>query len=131
MSDLKLSICEKVCPQCPFRKNAGPGWLGPHSVEEIQETMSREALFSCHMKRTDDVEFNKMAVEVGQHPICRGFVISASKSCKRFGGNPDTGQELWRLQEGLDRSSPEFDEIMSIYEFIEHHGKQNTALSAD
>lgn len=119
-SNISLSVCPKVCDQCPFSRNSAPGWLGDHTVDEIHISMSMEALFSCHKQRGDDPLQNQIDVETGRQQVCRGYIESASKSVKLFGGNHSTGRELYRIQQEVQQAGLSED-VMSIMEFREHH----------
>lgn len=118
---MKLNTCKKVCQECPFRKDSASGWLGDHTTEQIINAINFEHLFSCHMQRGEDVNVNHKAIEEGEQHICRGFLICASKSAKMFGGNPNTGSELKRLQSSLILEDEERENIMNKWEFSKHH----------
>lgn len=36
------------CNECPWRRNAAPGWLGPYSADEWLEIAHSEAPIACH-----------------------------------------------------------------------------------
>lgn len=38
----------KPCNDCPWRRNATPGWLGPHTAEEWLDQAHGEAAIACH-----------------------------------------------------------------------------------
>lgn len=112
-----MITCKKICNECPFSKNSMKGWLGHHSIEEIMHTQQMEGLFSCHMQRTEDsIEDDILN---GELPICRGFLASASASCKLFGQNPHTGQSLKRLQDEI--TDEEKKQVLTRWEFSAHH----------
>ena len=116
-NNMKLTMCKTVCNDCPFSKDSLRGWLGPHTLEEILDTQQYEGLFSCHMRRKD--ESSEEEIRNGSLPICRGFIASASASCKLFGQTPTTGPELKRLQDMLTPNDKE--NILSRWEFKNHH----------
>ena len=118
---MNLTTCKKICKECPFRKDSANGWLGNHSIEDITHAMQYEQLFSCHMERDEDANLNKVLIEEGSQHICRGFLVSATKSCKLFGQNPDTGSELRRLQKELNITEEERESVLNKWEFIQHH----------
>jgi len=93
------------------------GWLGPHSIEEIMDTMQFEGLFSCHLHRGDDSS-NQDIVD-GKIPICRGFLASASASCKLFGQNRDYGKKLRQLQDQITEEDQA--KVLTKWDFREHH----------
>lgn len=114
---MKLTMCKKICNQCPFSKNSMRGWLGPHSIEEILHVQQMEGLFSCHMTREDETTVED--IKEGRTPICRGFIASASASCKLFGQNPETGNALRELQDQI--TPEEKKEVLPRWEFKNHH----------
>lgn len=120
---MKLSICKKICNACPFSNSSLNGWLGSHTIEEIQDCMSREGLFSCHKTRGEDAMKNLEMIISGEQPICRGYIISSIISCKQFGSNINYGDELLRLQKENPPTPEEREKIMPIWEFKEHHSK--------
>ena len=93
------------------------GWLGHHTIEEILHIQQMEGLFSCHMSRTDESTIED--IYMGVLPICRGFLASASASCKMFGQNPETGLALKQLQSEI--TDEEKKQVLTRWEFKEHH----------
>lgn len=116
---MNLTMCKKVCKECPFSEKSPSGWLGDHTIEGITEAIQFEQLFSCHLQRSEFIDINKQQVESGVQNVCRGFVISASKSCKRFGQNPITGEQLLKLQNEIKKS--EFEGVLSKWDLKKHH----------
>lgn len=119
MENFNLKICPKICKECPFSNKSSSGWLGPWKVEEIMDFQQFEGLFGCHLHLTDDEEENCRKIEVGEIPICRGYIASADKSCKVFGQNPITGKSLYKLQEQITEEDKE--SVLSRPEFRKHH----------
>jgi hypothetical protein len=107
--------CEKVCPDCPFRKDSIPGWLGPHSMEEIMNNFTHEFAWTCHMKRDNKSDHKTI-------PVCKGFLISAKKSAHSF-GKTDEGKKLNDLIINMTISEKEKDLVMNKFEFIKYHKK--------
>lgn len=97
------------------------GWLGHHTIEEIQHTMQFEGLFSCHMARKEDSTYED--IENGKLPICRGFLASASASCKMFGQNPENGAALRELQKQITKEDKA--QVLTKWEFAAHHDLKN------
>lgn len=120
---MNLTICKKLCNECPFSKNSLPGWLGSHTVQGILDSQQFEGLFSCHKVRGENESENEKKILSGEHPICRGYVLSATVSCKVFGQNGKTGKELRRLQNENRPSDEEKELILKRWEFKEHHEK--------
>lgn len=119
MSRLQLKMCARICNECPFSKSANPGWLGPHTVDNILHYQQAEALFPCHKQVKDDDGFLPYKIEMGLVHICRGYVASATKSLKRFGGNVHTGKDLAELQELI--SPDDLTKVLDRNEFRLHH----------
>jgi len=118
-----MKTCKKICKECPFSKTSARGWLGHHTIEEIQHTMQFEGLFSCHMTRTEDSTFED--IESGKTPICRGFLASASASCKMFGQHPENGAALRELQKEI--TDEEKEQVLTKWDFAVHHDLNNIA----
>jgi hypothetical protein len=98
------------------------GWLGSHSLEAVLAAQKDEKLFSCHLQRKDGMTNGD--IECGGAKVCRGFLVSASKSDITFGQNPATGKELGKLQAMVEREAKEDKHaILSRQEFEEHHGR--------
>ncbi len=121
MENYSLSVCAKVCKECPFKRGSLKGWLGGLSIEETLEHMNKERFFSCHMTRGEDTEENFIQIIQGKQPICRGFMISAQKSAKLFGNGLTASRALKALQENIDVTEEEKDEVMTAWEFRKYH----------
>lgn len=115
-----MNTCEKVCKECPFKKNSPPGWLGGVSVDDTIATLQNEGIFTCHLHRNDKISVG--SVMVGRYPICRGFMLSAKKSAKMFGGLPGMiSAGLSKLQREMIYGEEELSEVMDVREFYNHH----------
>lgn len=111
-----MKICSKICKECPFSNKSMPGWLGPHSIEEILDSQQFEHPFSCHMQRTEDSSISDILT--GELQICRGWVASATKSCKKFGQNP-LYPGLSELQNQI--KPEELEGVLARWEFRKYH----------
>jgi hypothetical protein len=123
---MNLTICTKLCNECPFSVNALKGWLGPHTIDAVIDTQDNEGLFSCHLARKENMTVDE--IESGAVRMCRGYIASSTKSGIEFGDNQKYGKELRRLQlqviaEDLENN----DIILSQSEFKEHHGRIDVA----
>ena len=118
---MNLTVCAKICNQCPFSKTSLPGWLGGFSADDILEAQQNESLFSCHLHREEDSKENGKKIESGEHPICRGFLVSAEVSCKMFGQNPKTGKALYDLIKTMTITKEEKESVLSRFTFRKHH----------
>ncbi|MBL4773399.1 MAG: hypothetical protein JKX98_07290 [Alcanivoracaceae bacterium] len=123
---MNLTMCSKLCVECPFSANSLKGWLGAHTIEAVLESQLNEDLFSCHMARKDEMTADN--IESGEIKICRGYIASATKSGKFFGESDINGKELKRLQEQIIKDGKENEDIiLSRDEFKEHHGTIDVA----
>jgi len=96
--------------------------LGSHSLEGVLAAQQEEKLFSCHLQRKDGM--TNSDIECGEVKICRGFLVSASKSDITFGQNAQTGKELRKLQAMVESEAKEDKgTILSQQEFEAHHGR--------
>lgn len=72
----------KPCNDCPWRKIAIPGWLGPYPAERWLEIAHGESPVACHQTIT---EVNDEGVGMWDHPAmrqCRGVAIFREHVCK-------------------------------------------------
>ena len=123
---MKLTVCTKLCSECPFSVASPKGWLGSHTLEGVLEAQKDEGLFSCHLARKENMTSEN--IESGQVKICRGYVASATKSGTVFGSHNKNGTELRRLQNLIIKEAKEDGNIiLSRNEFKEHHGGSTTA----
>jgi hypothetical protein len=99
----------KVCNDCPWRRVATPGWLGPHSAEEWIVMLHGETPIACHQT----IVANEEGVGEWDHPgmrQCRGAAIMRANVAKSP-RNPTVAH------------GPEDDETVftTSAEFIAHH----------
>lgn len=118
---MELQTCKVMCNECPFNKNSLKGWLGSHTVSDVLNSIQYEGLFSCHKQRGEDANENLAKTMRGEQKICRGFILSAKASCKMFGQNPNTGAALKKLQNEINPTDAEMEQVLSKWEFSEHH----------
>jgi len=45
---MNLTVCSKLCSECPFSEASPKGWLGFHTLDGVLEAQKKEKLFSCH-----------------------------------------------------------------------------------
>lgn len=118
---MNLVVCKKICNECPFKKGSLQGYLGDLTLEETLNAQQFEQLFSCHLHRGEDSTENKIAIEAGIQPICRGYMISAQLSCKSFGQNNQTGKYLKELMSSMNITEKEKLLIMTRWEMRNYH----------
>lgn len=112
-----MKLRETICSECPFKKDSLPGYLGPHSLDQVLWSQQQELPFSCHKERTDKSDISDIVS--GKLHICRGWMASASKSCKLFGTHPFYGEELKELQKDIDPK--DVVQVMDKTEFKKYH----------
>jgi len=120
----KVSVCPKMCKECPFSKNAMPGWLADYTPQDIQNYMSHEAFFPCHMmmpEGVDDMNQQQVqdAIAAGEMKFCRGYVESMIKSGKMPYKNKALVEAYNKVKaEGVSPNT------MNIFEFTKHHTRE-------
>jgi hypothetical protein len=67
----------KPCNDCPWRRNAAPGWLGPYTAEEWVQLAHSDEPIACHL--TIEVEDSW---EEGVIRQCAGAAIYRANVCK-------------------------------------------------
>lgn len=67
-----MCVMKTPCEQCPFRKNALPGWLGPYeNAQELLNVINGEIHFMCHMTLgADDEEVDETKMK-----YCKGALL--------------------------------------------------------
>lgn len=65
------------CFDCPWRRNAVKGWLGPWSAEEWEQIAHGEAPIACHVTLDGDNGWNSDGVVQ-----CAGAAIYRANVCK-------------------------------------------------
>lgn len=94
------------CKECPFRKGAPRGWLGPWTPETILAQANSEAGLACHMdakakrRLTDDELVEKVHV-------CVGSMQYANRTCKIY-RNPELEEMRRAVGTAKDCMSFEF-----------------------
>jgi len=64
---------KKPCEDCPFRRNAVPGWLADQTPAEYCQMAHSNDLIQCHTKKLAD----------GDHVQCAGAAIYRANVSKR------------------------------------------------
>lgn len=70
------------CSDCPWRRNATAGWLGPHDAFEWLNIVHGDSPIACHQTIT---ETNDEGTGDWEHPAirqCRGAAIYRENRCK-------------------------------------------------
>ena len=111
----------KPCNDCPFRRQAMRGWLGPYGPDEVLDLIRYEP-FPCHQTiHGDDVPFDDEALRG-----CAGAAIYLNNTCEmsRCG---DTLQH----QRDLKSSEHSEDVFNRPDEFVQHHDRANLIKGED
>lgn len=108
-----------MCDECPFRKKALRGWLGPHSIEDIEKVVHSEEPFICHKSIAEMIhegipEGDPQLEVQGQH--CVGMLRYRTAVCK-LSRDPEVYQVQQELKTVLDQS------LIAPFKFREHHEK--------
>lgn len=67
---------KEPCNDCPWRRNAIPGWLGPMSAEEWCEAAHGEVAIACHQTIPDGGGWAPNTLQ------CRGAASFRANICK-------------------------------------------------
>ncbi|HED35112.1 MAG TPA: hypothetical protein ENJ08_13015 [Gammaproteobacteria bacterium] len=123
---MNLTVCKKICVECPFSKASPRGWLGSHTLPDVLASQHAGKLFSCHLQRQENMTNDDIVS--GQVQICRGYLVSAAKSNITLDGDAQNGADLSELQAlVMDESKEDIDSILSQQEFKEHHAGPTAA----
>lgn len=73
---------KEPCNECPWRKVAAPGYLGPHSAMEWIRTAMSETPIACHKTIEADPETGVGDWNDGKMRQCRGAASFRANICK-------------------------------------------------
>jgi len=85
MSAIKTmkSGLKEPCRDCPFRREAAPGWLGEETPEGFMWTVMSDAAMPCHCTIDyEDPDWKESFVANGKAEHCAGALIFFSNICK-------------------------------------------------
>ncbi len=107
-----MKVCSKICPECPFRRKAAPGWLGANSPENFVALATSDSSIACHMAFDQNSE--NFEARESQAARCRGAITLMSNMCK-LPHDPEMA--------ALRKSVPaDHKEVFSFpYQFTEYH----------
>lgn len=77
-----MTVRSDICNECPFRKNAGAGWLGANTPEDFAIVATSDTSVSCHLTVYQDQEEDSWAKAEAAAPRCRGALAMMSNMCK-------------------------------------------------
>jgi len=70
----------KPCNDCPWRRNAAPGWLGPHTAEEWCQMAHGDGQIACHQTIPEGTPED--GSDLDQMTACAGAAIFRANVCK-------------------------------------------------
>jgi hypothetical protein len=109
-----MKFTKKVpCAECPFRKTAMRGWLGPDTAQEVMAKAHGEGGYPCHMDMVGQPKYPDGTVNCTNVEQCAGAILHANASCKSY-RDPD----LRAMQDRLKGSECP---ILGRLEFLAHH----------
>jgi hypothetical protein len=116
-----MSVCKKICNECPFSNKSLNGWLGGYTIDDVMTFQRTETSFPCHKMMTQEnlspTQVDR-AIKNGDMKLCRGYVESMVKSCKSPFANKFLIEAIAEVKaEGLSEDS------MAIWDFKKHHEK--------
>ena len=117
-----IVVCKKMCNDCPFSKTSMKGFLADYTIEDFIAYQRSSTSFPCHKMMSDgdmSPEETHKAIENGEMKLCRGYVESIIKSCKK----PDT--EILSKAVEFVREDGLSDNSMAIWDFKEFHNREN------
>lgn len=77
-----MTVRSDICNECPFRKNAGAGWLGDNTPEDFSIAATSDTSVSCHLMVDQDQEHFSWEKDEAAAPRCRGALAMMSNMCK-------------------------------------------------
>lgn len=106
----------KMCKTCPFKKGSMKGWLGPHTIEDIEIMLSIETDFPCHEEVDKLPEEQVPSLEKASKHVnhCVGYLRYMNKTLK-LSREADKAQAQDRL-----KSIPD-EEVIDAFKFREYH----------
>lgn len=105
----------RMCPECPFRKISPRGWLGPWTVEDMEQIVHFEQHLICHLDVTTQQNAGLTDEQItlsGQH--CVGALRYMS-SVGKLSREPEKAQAQKKLKQVPDQSTIE------PFKLREHH----------
>lgn len=112
-----MATCERkvMCAECPFRRNAAPGWLGPWTPKQINQIAESDEDFICHKsvealaaEGLSDIEIDTF----GQH--CVGM-LRYRNTLAKLSRDPQVARWQRELREVPDQP------VLAARTFMSHH----------
>jgi hypothetical protein len=77
-----MKIRDQICDDCPFRRNAPPGWLGANKPEEFVVEALSDRSTACHMMVDQYLPRRQWEQAEIKAPRCRGAITLMRNTCK-------------------------------------------------
>lgn len=112
--------CQKPCPECPWRTQSTPGYLGGNSVNAFTNNLEGDPIHVCHTRGAHLLgKEDTVGAPLNEGTMCIGFML-AKLNDMRQARDP----ELLALERKY-ADVPEREEVFkfpSIIRFKSHHG---------
>lgn len=121
------TACAVQCPQCPFRSDSAPGWLGAYEAAAIPPTLWRNIPFLCHSK-VDYADPRWEANAMARGKLCRGSLVFANRmrAPTRVGAYPDEEDADVLVARKAVGEDPSCD-VLPVVAFVDWHRGGPTA----
>ena len=119
LTDRRLADGEKLmrppaknpCNDCPWRRDAIPGWLGPHTAEEWTQMAHADGQIACH--QTIPADTPEDGSDLDQMTACAGAAIFRANIAKS--PRPLRGLPEYRLAADRERVFSWDDEFIAYH----------------
>lgn len=114
-------VMREPCKECPFKVGSLPGWLGPHSPQQLFDFIHvQDGAFGCHMSIDEAAKRGENPKTSDNIEICTGSLLHAKKTIKSF---KNRAMEFFKNAVAAWAKTP----VMG-FEFIEHHKRYEKPL---
>lgn len=106
---------KKMCNECPFRACSRRGWLGPLTIDEVENMVDTDGDLICHKdinKRMENGQTQEKVIEKGQH--CVGILRYTNSMMKLSRDHEKAGWQK-ELKAIPDQS------VIPARQFRDHH----------
>lgn len=101
--------CARPCNDCPWRRVATPGWLGPHTADQWVQLAHTDEPIACHETIVEDDDWTTPGLRQ-----CKGAAIYR-KNIAKLPRNPEVA-----VADEADRDNV----FASPAEFTTHHARK-------
>lgn len=111
-----MKCVDNMCKECPFKKDAIPGYFGQRDNEKYAEDVlamfQGEKPFPCHELVDEETSFD--AVVRGDIPLCKGYISMYAASLKQ-----PRDLDLMGLVQEVNKA--EKGSVLKSWEFLKYH----------